>query len=93
MTEEQLKKLQEGRERWKREKQEGNIPAQKKLTPMRAIRAKCLECCCGSAFEVKLCEVKSCPLYDYRLGKKSIGKTNTNCTQSIEGEDFIEDDV
>lgn len=30
----------------------------KVLTPMKAIRAKCLDCCCGSSVEVKLCPVR-----------------------------------
>ena len=38
-------------------------------TPMRAIRAKCLDCSNGSANEVKLCPVTRCPLYGFRLGK------------------------
>jgi len=38
------------------------------LTPMRAIRKKCLDCA-GSPSEVKKCEVKACPLFPYRLGK------------------------
>ncbi len=39
------------------------------LTPMKAIRAKCLDCSAGSANEVKLCPVTSCPLFPYRFGK------------------------
>lgn len=39
------------------------------LTPMKSIRAKCLDCCCGSAQEVRLCPATSCPLYGYRFGK------------------------
>lgn len=39
------------------------------MTPMKAIRLKCLDCCCGSANEVKLCTCADCPLYDFRLGK------------------------
>ena len=38
------------------------------LTPVRAIRAKCLDCCCGSAQEVKLCPITDCSLYPYRMG-------------------------
>ena len=38
-------------------------------TPIKAIRAKCLDCCCGSATEVKLCPLKTCSLYPYRLGR------------------------
>lgn len=41
---------------------------EKTLTPLKAIRAKCLECCCGSASEVKQCTVDHCPLYCYRDG-------------------------
>lgn len=40
-----------------------------RLTPLRAMRAKCLDCCCGSAKEVRLCPMPECPLYAYRLGK------------------------
>lgn len=39
------------------------------MTPMRAIRLRCLDCCCGSAVEVKRCPCPDCPLYQYRLGK------------------------
>lgn len=40
----------------------------KHLTPIKAIRAKCLDCCCGSSNEVKLCTVEKCALWPYRLG-------------------------
>jgi hypothetical protein len=38
------------------------------LTPLKSIRAKCLDCCCGMANEVKLCTADKCPLYPYRTG-------------------------
>lgn len=41
----------------------------KKVTPMRAIRAKCLDCMLGSAQEVALCPSRSCPLWGFRFGK------------------------
>jgi hypothetical protein len=41
----------------------------KTLTPVKAIKAKCLDCCCGNKNEVKLCVVEKCPLYLYRNGK------------------------
>lgn len=37
--------------------------------PVKAIREKCLDCCCWSATEVSLCQVERCPLYPFRLGK------------------------
>ena len=47
-------------------------------TPLKAIRAKCFDCCCGQFQEIKLCTVKDCPLYEYRMGKrpKSSGLAN-----------------
>ena len=39
------------------------------MTPMKAIRAKCLDCCCGQSNEVKLCPCKDCSLWQYRFGK------------------------
>ena len=40
------------------------------MTPIRSIRAKCLDCCCGSAMEVRLCPAANCPLYPYRMGHR-----------------------
>ena len=37
-------------------------------SPLKAIRAKCLDCCCGSAYEVKNCVIHDCELYPFRLG-------------------------
>lgn len=38
-------------------------------SPMKAIRAKCLDCSCDNAQEVRLCVVPNCPLYPFRMGK------------------------
>jgi len=53
----------------------------KRETPIRAIRAKCLECQGGKPSWVKRCEIANCSLFAYRLGKnpkrKGIGgRTN-----------------
>ena len=37
-------------------------------TPFKAIREHCLWCCNGSASEVSLCVIKSCPLWTLRFG-------------------------
>lgn len=42
---------------------------QKILTPLRAIRTKCIDCSAGSMKEVRECVMLDCPLYPYRLGK------------------------
>ena len=44
----------------------------RKLTPMKAIRARCLDCCCGSSNEVKECTAVNCPLWGFRLGHKPL---------------------
>ena len=40
-----------------------------KMTPIKAIKAKCLDCCCGQREEVRECPAKTCPLWQFRLGK------------------------
>jgi hypothetical protein len=42
---------------------------EKRLTPTKAIRAKCLDCMGGSSKEVRLCNIPECSLFPYRLGK------------------------
>ena len=41
---------------------------EKRLTPIKAIRAKCLECSGDNNAEVRNCVIPSCPLYPYRMG-------------------------
>ncbi len=40
------------------------------LTPVKAIRAKCLDCSCGQVKEIRECPVMTCPLWPYRMGKR-----------------------
>jgi len=40
-----------------------------KITPLKAIRSKCLDCCAGSSTEVKLCTALKCPLWKLRFGR------------------------
>lgn len=41
-----------------------------KLTPMKEIRQKCLECSNFQPKEVRLCPVEKCALYEYRHGHR-----------------------
>lgn len=41
---------------------------EKRVSTLKAIRLKCLDCSCGNPYEVKLCPVTGCPLYPYREG-------------------------
>ena len=36
----------------------------RKLTTLKAIRLKCIDCCAGNKNEVKLCTCTQCPLYE-----------------------------
>ena len=48
---------------------------EKKITSvLKAVRAKCLDCCCWQKNEVKLCPATQCPLYDFRMGKNPFRK-------------------
>jgi|GEM_PF-2037808 len=49
---------------------------QKILSPLKSIRAKCLECSNGSFNEVKLCPIVDCALYFWRFGKNPNRKLN-----------------
>lgn len=41
-----------------------------KLTPIKAIRAKCIDCCGGQKAEVRLCPCTDCTLHPYRMGRR-----------------------
>lgn len=47
-----------------------------KITPMKAIRAKCIDCSCGEKKEVRLCPIEWCPLWPYRMGKRPAKDAN-----------------
>jgi hypothetical protein len=38
-------------------------------TPLKAIRAKCIDCCGHQVKEVKRCPVLTCALWPYRMGR------------------------
>ena len=44
-------------------------------TPIKSIRAYCIECQGGSFKEVRLCTSCDCPLYAYRMGKRPSQET------------------
>jgi hypothetical protein len=48
----------------------GTVKSRKRVlrNPLRAIRAKCLECCGGSPKEVRLCTDTTCALHPFRKG-------------------------
>ncbi|MBC7152734.1 MAG: hypothetical protein H5U22_25495 [Rhizobium sp.] len=40
-----------------------------RVSPLRALRLRCLDCCNGSAREVRLCTAVDCPSWPFRMGK------------------------
>ena len=42
--------------------------------PVKAIRAKCIDCCAGQVAEVERCVCTGCALYPFRMGKTRIGR-------------------
>ena len=51
--------------------------ASDKVSPRRAIRQHCLDCCLGDMREVKACQAKMCLLYQYRSGHRAPAQTLT----------------
>lgn len=47
------------------------------MTPIKAIRARCLDCSGGSSKEVRECSFTDCQLYEYRQGHRPAEKKLT----------------
>lgn len=52
------------------------------LTPLRAIRAQCLECVCWQPEEVKLCTSPLCSLFPFRFGTDSSAAKNVTLSRA-----------
>lgn len=53
----------------------------KKLLPLiDAIKKKCLDCSAGSIYEVKICNIGNCPLFDFRQGINDFRRENSSKT-------------
>jgi len=61
----ELRQVASGRKQSKRAlRKQNNIP------PLfKAARKHCLDCCCGSGHEVRLCHISTCALWPYRFGR------------------------
>jgi len=47
-----------------------NTPTSCILRPLKAVRAKCLDCVCDQMAEVRVCPSKTCPLWLFRMGHR-----------------------
>jgi len=64
MTLEHLEKMRAARKGTKSE------TGKARLTPLRAIRYRCLDCMVGSSDEVEKCVCPDCSLFEYRFGRR-----------------------
>lgn len=56
----------------------------KRITRKKAIRQKCLDCCCGSAPEVRRCTVTSCSLHPFRMGREERAENSAVANENEE---------
>ena len=43
-------------------------------SPLRAIREKCLDCTCHQLVDVRECQIQTCALWPFRMGKNPFRK-------------------
>jgi hypothetical protein len=61
-------------------KHPGDVPSEilspkfRAQNPLKAIREKCLDCCCENAAEVRKCVAVDCPLWPFRMGTNPFRK-------------------
>ncbi len=65
-----------------------------RITRAKAIRLKCIDCCCGNTAEVRKCTVEHCPLWRYRMGKEiKDGLEENNDEIDEHANDFEDEDL
>lgn len=52
-----------------------------RLTRGKAIRLKCLDCCCGNSAEVRRCASIKCPLWRYRMGREECAENRADAQE------------
>lgn len=65
-----------------------------RLSRSKAIRMKCIDCCCGNMAEVRRCPAINCPLWRYRMGHEENDelKPKKTLSENIELSDDFEDE-
>lgn len=57
-----------------------------RITRGKAIRLKCLDCCCGNSAEVRRCPATTCPLWPYRKGTEQRSTSTDETTHEERAE-------
>jgi len=52
-----------------------------RISPMKALRLRCLDCCAGSPARVRLCESVTCPSWPFRMGRSPWRKPISDATR------------
>lgn len=61
---------------------------QERVSRSKAIRLKCLDCCCGQSAEVRRCLATECALWRYRMGKEENDELRPVRKNSQKSDDF-----
>lgn len=65
-----------------------------KLRPLKAIRAKCLDCTNKQFIEIKECKIEKCPLWEYRMGRRPPKNVGVDFSPDNDADkDFIDEDI
>lgn len=54
----------------------------KTITPMKAIRLKCLDCVNNQIQEINKCQISGCPLWKYRTGHRPKEQTESTLEEA-----------
>ena len=65
---------------------------QERVSRSKAIRLKCLDCCCGQSAEVRRCPATECPLWRYRMGKEENDELRPVRKNPQKSDDFEDED-
>ena len=65
---------------------------QERVSRSKAIRLKCLDCCCGQSAEVRRCPVTDCELWRYRMGKEENDELRPVRKNPQKSDDFEDED-
>ena len=53
-------------------------------TPVKAIRVFCLDCCCGSRTDVRMCTRLNCSLYPFRMGRRPSKEERSKLARNLQ---------
>lgn len=64
-----------------------------RLSRTKAIRMKCLDCCCGQQAEVRKCPATNCPLWRYRMGREENDELKLIREKRQKSDEILDEDL